>query len=245
MKRKTAMVTGATSGIGRAVVRELLAEGVVVYAVGRRKERLQELVREAESRGERCIPLNFSVDEEAGWEQAVRLCGQMEGTLDYLVNNAGVSSREKVCECGLEEWHRIMDNNVTSMFLGMKHCIPLMQKNGGGSIVNVSSVGALTGIGGGTAYPASKGAIRALSRRVAVNYGEDNIRVNTVFPGWIKTEMTQNARKEKEASFLERQALKTCGLPEDVASCICFLLSDKARFVTGAELVVDGGFTAN
>lgn len=244
-ERKVAVVSGAAGGIGRATALKLAEEGYTVIGTDTNVQGLDRTLRQLLDIGSDNGVISFDVRDEDAWKDCASFCAENFGRVDCLVNNAGISTRDKVEDCTLEFWHEVMDTNVTSMMLSMKHMIPLMIKNGKGSIVNVSSVGALAGIGGGTVYPASKGAVRSLSKRVAANYGAYHIRVNTVFPGWIKTDMVKNARKEKEEFFLQRQPLKYFGRAEDVAEAIVFLAGDKARFITGAEIVVDGGFTAN
>ncbi|WP_312431128.1 SDR family NAD(P)-dependent oxidoreductase [Lacrimispora sp.] len=238
------IVTGASSGVGRAAAVLFADKGAVVVAIGRKQKELELLKLEIEEKGHQCLVAVMDVSDERAWEEVTSSVMKKTGRIDVLVNNAGVTSREKVAEGSRELWDSIMNINAYGPYLGMKYCIPYMQERKKGSIVNVTSVGGVVGIGGGTVYPASKGALYSMSRRVAVNYGEDNIRVNTVCPGWIETPMTDGARPEKAMQFMDRQALNYYGTPEDVANAILFLASDEARFITGAELRVDGGFTA-
>ncbi len=244
MKRKVAIVTGAQTGVGKATCYCLAKKNVLVVATGRSLEKLNILKNEIILKGYDCEICRLDVTKEEEWINLCQFVYKKYHSIDYLVNNAGITSREKVHEGTRELWNIIMDTNAYGPYLGMKHCIPYMQKNHYGSIVNVTSVGSLVGIGGGTVYPASKGALYSMTRRVAINYGIDNIRANIVCPGWIDTPMTEYSRQEKKQQFLDRQALKYFGQPEDIANTIVFLLSDLSKFTTGSQIIVDGGFTA-
>lgn len=236
---KVIIITGAASGIGKSCVEILSEENVIIIAtdISYPMNEFHELYNQVYSYG-------LDVSKSESWDLLVHEIEDNFGIVNALVNCAGISSRDKVVTGEIEEWNKVINTNLLGPYLGMKYCIPSMLKQNKGAIVNLSSVGAHVGIGGGTVYPASKGAIYSMSRRVANDYGKDNIRVNIVTPGWIKTKMTENARKEKEQQFLDRQALKFIGEPKDVAELIKFLISDKARFITGAEFIVDGGFTS-
>ncbi len=238
LKGKIALVTGAANGIGKAIVELFYQEGANVIAVDIMEK---ELYSYCYSNNYNCMKLDVSKEED--WIKVINAIHQKYGQLDILVNNAGIVSGEKVADGTVEIWDQVMDVNAKGTYLGMKYVIPLMQKAGSGSIVNISSIAALIGTGGGTTYHASKGAIRAMSKRVATHYGQDNIRVNSIYPGWIETNMTKNPRKEKKEDFEKRQVLPYFGQPQDIAEGVLFLSSDKSRFITGAELVVDGGYT--
>jgi NAD(P)-dependent dehydrogenase (short-subunit alcohol dehydrogenase family) len=171
------------------------------------------------------------------------------GRLDVMVNNAGISSRAVPDDDSLEAWSRIMDINSTGVFLGTKHAIQQMRQNGGGSIVNISSIAGLVGmLSGHPAYNASKGSVRIFTKAMAVRYGKENIRVNSVHPGYmppmmgsISTEQVRDGRRE----MIEGEVpMGREGRQEEVANAVLFLASDDASYITGAELVVDGGFTA-
>lgn len=241
-ENKVVIVTGGAKGIGKACVDILLQEGASVVAIDKDSQALIELKEKQNT--QRLLTFNLSVAEEENWVKIVEETVKKWNTIDILINNAGVSTRDKCAECAIEFWNEMISINLTSQFLGMKHCLPIMMKNEKGSIVNLSSVGGMVGIGGGTVYPATKGAILSMTRRVAIDYGKYNIRVNSVIPGWIETPMAAQARPEKKQQFLDRQALKYFGKPEDAAKAILFLASDDARFISGAELKVDGGFLA-
>ena len=190
--------------------------------------------------------MNLDVTSEESWRSAVQAAVASFGKLDILVNNAGVSHRAGVEETTSEAWDKVMDVNVKGVFLGTKAVIPEMRKAGGGSIINISSIYGLVGSATSSAYHASKGAVRIFNKTTAIQYASENIRANSVHPGFIDTPMTR-AHHDNPNIHEERVAktpLGRMGQPEDIAAGILYLASDESSFVTGSELVIDGGMTA-
>ena len=190
--------------------------------------------------------VHLDVSSENDWQQAVEAAVSAYGKLDVLVNNAAIWRGGHVLDTSGEQWDAIMDVNAKGVFLGTKLAIPEMRKAGGGSIINISSVAGLVGSRTSTAYSASKGAVRLFTKSAAVQYGAEGIRSNSIHPGPIDTTMGDqvwpDAGSREEA--IERTVLKRIGTPEDIANGALFLASDESSFMTGTELVIDGGITA-
>lgn len=244
LKGKTALITGGTSGIGAATAHRFLAEGADVILADVVETGADAIIREA--RHSSACWLLLDVTREDHWRAAMERAFADFGRLDILVNSAGRSSQVEGDALGAEAWHAILDVNATGVFLGTKHAVPFMQKGGGGSIVNISSIMALVGgEGGHPAYHASKGAVRALTKTFAVRYGRSGIRVNAIYPGFLPPMRTG---RPLPADMLERLVewtpLGRTGTPQDIAAGVAFLASEDAAFVTGAELVIDGGFVS-
>jgi NAD(P)-dependent dehydrogenase (short-subunit alcohol dehydrogenase family) len=198
-----------------------------------------------ESGGE-CLFVPLDVTDEADWESAVATAVSQFGKLDILVNNAGILRSERVEETTSEVWDLVMEVNAKGVFLGTKTAIPELRKAGGGSIVNISSSLALVGSSGSSAYAASKGAVRIFTKSAAVQYAKDGIRVNSVHPGLVESPMTEEflSNVATHQGRLNMYPLGRLGRPEDIAWGVLFLASDESSFVTGSELVIDGGLTA-
>ncbi|MCH2319075.1 MAG: SDR family oxidoreductase, partial [SAR202 cluster bacterium] len=189
--------------------------------------------------------IHLDVTNESEWETAVKESVNSYGKLDILVNNAGISIGKNVEETTLEEWDLVQDVNSKGVFLGTKAAIPAMRESGGGSIVNISSIAGLVGIASAP-YVASKGAVRLLTKSTAVQYGPENIRCNSVHPGFIETEMIRGilSNSEERAKRLAITPLGIFASAHDIALAVLFLASDESRYMTGSELVIDGGITA-
>ena len=204
----------------------------------------KKIEAEINETGGEAMYLHLDVTSEADWAAAVRAAVDSYGKLDILVNNAGILLRKGVEETSAEEWDRIQDVNSKGVFLGVKAAIPAMREAGGGSIVNISSIAGLRG-STSTAYGASKGLVRLLTKSTAVQYGPEGIRCNSVHPGIIETDMTEemldSAGREQ---WLARTPLRIIANAHDVALGVLYLASDESRYVTGSELVIDGGITA-
>jgi len=193
-----------------------------------------------------CVFIHLDVTDEGAWHDAVATAVERFGRLDILVNNAGIARINNVEDTTSEEWDLVMDINAKGVFLGTKAAIPEIRKAGGGSIVNISSIAGLTG-GRTSSYAASKGAVRLLTKSTAIQYASDGIRCNSVHPGVIETPMTTPMMlntEEGRASNASRHPLGRVGQPEDIAYGVLFLASDESSFMTGSELVIDGGLTA-
>ena len=246
---KTAIVTGGASGIGEAVC-VLLVEhgsGVVIADIDESKGKALE-ARLVENGGE-AVFQRLDVTSESDWDRVVQHTLDWRGGLDIVVNNAGLSGaqgRAAVLETTLENWNTVMNVNSTGVFLGTRAAILPMQRGGGGSIINVSSIYGIVGSKTSAVYHASKGAVRTLTKAAAVSYATDEIRVNSVHPGFADTPMTlelhgrPGVREERESLT----PLGRLGTPEDIAWGILYLASDESSFMTGAELVIDGGMIA-
>lgn len=244
LQGKVAIVTGAGHGMGEAEARLFAREGgrvVVADILDGEAERVAADIRAA---GGEAIAVRIDVTSEPDWLALIDKTIATYGRLDILVNNAGISGSSVGDPDGLEGWDRIIAVNQTSVFLGTKLAAEQMAKTGGGSIVNISSImGIIGGASGHPAYHASKGAVRIYSKAAAVRYGPQGVRVNTVHPGYMPPMLNatnQNLRAEK----IEQTPLRRLGEPIEVAYGVLFLASDEASFVTGAELVIDGGFIA-
>ena len=243
---KVALISGGAGGIGSATARLLAKEGAAVI-IG---DILEDEGRAAEAQiaetGGKALFVKLDVTSEDSWRNAVQAAVASFGRLDILVNNAGVSQRGGVEETTSEAWDKVMDINVKGVFLGTQAVIPEMRKAGGGSIINISSIYGLVGSGGSAGYHASKGAVRIFNKSTAIQYATENIRANSVHPGFIDTPMTR--AHHDNPNIHEERVAKTpigrMGRPEDIAAGILYLASDESSFVTGSELVIDGGMTA-
>ena len=196
--------------------------------------------------GGQALFVRLDVTAEADWAKAVELAVSSYGKLDVLVNNAGISSRAFTDDTAIDGWDKIMEVNSKGVFLGTRAAVPKMLEAGGGSIINISSIMGLVGSAGGhPAYNASKGAVRIFSKAMAVRHGKDNIRVNSVHPGFMPPMASGIAYDQDQRRVsLEQTPLGREGRVEEVANAVLFLASDEASYITGAELAVDGGFTA-
>lgn len=247
---KVAIITGASGGIGGAAVKLFVDEGARVIATGRNEARLNELVSSTKSQfgGERVLGVTHDITSEGDWANVVATALAVFGRLDILVNNAaipGLASTEPWDIDG-ENAMQILTTNVVGAMLGIKAVMPELKKAGAGSIVNISSAAALVGgvSGGSAAYASSKAAIGALSREIALSVAKDGIRVNTVYPGLVRTPILDSVPKERIALTLSKIPVGFAADPIDIAYSALYLASDESRFVTVAGLVVDGGLTA-
>lgn len=250
LEGRVALVTGAAKGIGAACARRLSAEGAPVALADVDQAGGAALAAELEAAaGAMFLPLD--VTREADWEAGVAAVIARFGGLDVLVNNAGIAVIEPVQTTSLEDWRKIMAVNADGVFLGTKHAMRAMRK--GGSIVNVSSILGLTSVEALSAYSATKGAVRLFSKGAALDGAKSGreIRVNSVHPGYIHTEMMEDTCYRDYGSLeagLEALArlhpIGRVGKPEDIANGVLFLASEESSFVTGTELVIDGGYTA-
>lgn len=243
---KVAFITGAASGMGRAHALALAREGAAVVATDRDTERLGTLADELRAAGHDGYTDALDVTDETAWQDAMARAQDRYGRVDVLVNNAGMALAKSVQDTSVEEWDRVMAVNARGVFLGCRTVVPAMVRAGGGSIINVSSVYGIVGGALAAAYCASKGAVRLLSKAAAVDLAQMNIRVNSVHPGVIRTEMTAGLFADADATrrFVSQQLQRRAAEPEEVSAAVVFLASDESSFMTGTEVVVDGGWLA-
>ncbi|MET3473655.1 3alpha(or 20beta)-hydroxysteroid dehydrogenase [Novosphingobium sp. 1529] len=245
LQGKVAIITGAAQGMGAAHARRFLAEGAAVTITDIDAERGEALAREL---GERAAFYRLDVADEENWATVVDATEARFGPVTALVNNAGIiGSPTRCADLTQAEFQRVCAINQTAVFLGTKHVIPAMIRAGGGSIVNISSISGIVAIYGtpNVAYAASKFAVRGITKQVAIEYGKQGIRVNSVHPGYIKTKMMTDALDEDGIRVASASVpIGRVGEVEDVSNLVVFLASDESGFITGSEYIIDGGLTA-
>lgn len=246
---KVAIITGAASGLGKASAQLLAREGAKVVVTDINEAAGKAAVEEIKSEGGNAIFIRADVTSERDWSMVIEKTLAEFGKLDILVNNAGVLFHKNIEDMSLEEWRWLMSINLDGVFLGTKHAIGAMKRSGGGSIINISSVAGIIGtVDRTSAYCASKGAVRLFTKAAALECSKAgcdyNIRVNSVHPGGIMTPMTEAIFKERPLSETQgRYPVGHPGEPLDIAYAVLYLASDESKYVTGAEMVIDGGWS--
>lgn len=242
LEGKVAVVTGGTRGIGLAIVKAFLAEGASVALFGSRQETVDKALAElkAENAEAPVIGLSPDLGDYEAIEKAMQAVKAQFGRIDILANNAGVSAREPIYEYDPAAFDKVINLNVNSVFYCTKAVAPIMKEQGGGSVINTSSMVSLYGQPSGCSYPASKFAVNGLTKSLARELGKDNIRVNAVLPGVTRTDMVAALPEAMVARIAATIPLGRVGEPEEVANAFVFLASDKASYITGALLSVDG-----
>ena len=244
LENKVAIISGGSRGMGAFEASLFVKEGAKVIIGDVRDEEGRDLAKHI---GSNAVYMHLDVTSERDWAAVVKEATDRYGKLDILVNNAGVSARGTIEETSVDDWDRVMGINSKGVFLGTRAAIPDMRKSGGGSIINISSQLGLVGMAESSPqYQSSKGAVRIFTKSAAIQYAPEGIRVNSVHPGPIVTAMTEARRSDSAVQrvMVSRIPLGRYGESKDVAYGVLYLASDEASFVTGSELVIDGGWTA-
>lgn len=242
---KVALISGGARGQGATEAKLFAREGAKVVFGDILDEEGKQVEADIRQEGGDALYIHLDVTQEADWQRAIETAVQTYGKLNVLVNNAGIVRVESITRTTKESWDQIMAVNATGVFLGTKYAIPAMREAGGGSIVNISSISGMVAVGA-PAYNASKGAVRVFSKVTAVHHAKDNIRCNSIHPGVIDTPMARSGldNPEWEAQMLSIVPMGRVGMPDEIAYGVLYLASDESAFVTGSELVIDGGLTA-
>ncbi len=246
LKSRVAVVTGGNGGIGLGMARGLAAAGARIVVAARNEEKSRQAAGELERLGTEAWPIAVDVADEVSVEALFRATLERAGRIDILVNNAGINIRKPAHDLSLDEWRRVLDTNLTSAYLCARAAYAPMKAAGGGKIINIGSMLSIFGASFAPAYGASKGGMVQLTKSLATAWARDNIQVNAVLPGWIDTELTQQARRDVPGlhdSVLRRTPAGRWGTPADFAGIAVFLASHASDFVTGAVIPVDGGFS--
>ena len=243
---RVALVTGAASGIGKAVAERLAAEGAAVVLTDIQDEAGELVASSITATGAAAVFAHHDVTSPADWERAVALAVERYGRLDVLVNNAGMGDLATIEDTTLADYERTIAVDQTGVFLGMQTAAAALKRSGHGSVVNISSIfGTSGGFGSSPAYHAAKGAVRTLTKNVALHWATEGVRVNSVHPGFIDTPILDPAKgTEFETAMIAMTPMARLGLPEEVAAGVAYLAGDDASFVTGSELYIDGGYIA-
>lgn len=247
LKNKVAIITGGASGIGRKTVERFLEEEAVVVFTDINEEMGQETLSHFKEKYDRVSFIKHDVASEDDWIRVVQEVKEKYGRIDALFNNAGVYKKKEITEFTVEDFDFMMSINVKGVFLGMKHVLSVMKEQKSGSIINTSSIAGLKSAPGHAFYSASKGAVTVMSKGAALDVVQENIRINTIHPGTVATEMVDNfvaASNVPIENFHNATPMKRMGQPVEIANAVVFLASDESSFMTGSELVVDGGTTA-
>ena len=246
LKDKVAIITGAASGIGKATAKLFAEHGAKVVVADIDKDGGSQIVTQIQNGGNEAIFVETDVTLKVDTEKMVAQTVETYGKLDILFNNAGIAMRLPVAELPEEDWHRCLDVNLTGVFLCAKAAIPAMLKNGCGSIINMSSIYGVVGADVRAAYVASKGGVTNLTRGMALDYAENNIRVNCICPGFVETPLVAGVIKtpEEYQTLADKHPMRRLGQPEEIAYGALYLASDESAFVTGIALPIDGGYTA-
>jgi NAD(P)-dependent dehydrogenase (short-subunit alcohol dehydrogenase family) len=242
---RTVLVTGATGGLGAEICRRLASEGARVVAADLEGTDLHGTLSSLSGEGHRSLPLDVS--REDAWAAAAREIDETCGGLDVLVNNAAIGSIATVEDEDRARWDDVLAVDATGVWLGMKHLGPLIERSGGGSIVNVASIlGSTGGFGNSVAYHAAKGAVRSMTKNAALHWATRGVRVNSLHPGFIETPqlLARFEGSERHRAMLANTPMGRLGRPEEIAGTVAFLGSDDAGYMTGAEIYADGGWTA-
>lgn len=246
LKGKVAVVTGGNGGIGLGMARGLAAAGARIVVAARNEEKSAQAVRELEGLGAEAWAVRVDVTDEGSVERLFSGTVGRAGRVDILINNAGINIRKPAQDLSLPEWRQVVETNLTSAYLCSRAAYAPMKTAGGGKIINIGSMLSIFGASFAPAYGASKGGIVQLTKSLAAAWARDNIQVNAVLPGWIDTELTQQARRDVAGlhdAVLRRTPAGRWGVPADMAGVAVFLAGRGSDFVTGAVIPVDGGYS--
>jgi len=236
LKSKVVLVTGAASGIGYAIAELFAREGATVFA--------SDIATPAIPYPQGIVPVTLDVTSEDNWAAAVDGVVERSCRLDVLVNNAGIIAYEPLHELDMKEWLRMIAVDQTGVFLGMREAVRVMRRQKAGSIINISSIWGSAAVAGAHSYHAAKGAVRNMSKNAAMTYVADGIRVNSVHPGFIHTPLTDSQAPDLNSAVIDATPMKRGGKPIEVAYGCLYLASDESSYVTGTEMVIDGGYLA-
>ncbi len=246
LQKRVAFITGGNGGIGLGMAKGFASAGAAVVIAGRNKVKAQSALSELHSLGAQAEFVELDVLKEASCNLAIQSAVERYGRLDILVNNAGTTLRKNPEDLTEQEWHLVMNSNLTSAFLCSKAAYPHMVRSGGGKIINIGSMMSIFGMPFAAPYAASKGGIVQMTRALATAWAKDNIQINAVLPGWIDTDLTRSARQQIPGindKVLARTPAQRWGAPDDFAGIAIFLAAPASNFITGAAISVDGGYS--